>query len=106
MTQPLDDFLAELGLDAATLSRLEDEGIVLSGKLRESDDERDRLRVAAELLRLGVNLEGIDIILEMRRRMLSLQENSASLLRRLVDEMEERHSTVRSRRIEITIIET
>ncbi len=105
MTQPLDEFLADLGLDEATIRHLEEEGIVLSGKWRESDDERDRLRVAAELLRLGVNLEGIDIILDMRTRMLSLQRDSAVLLRQVLSETEERSSTVRSRRIEIRIIE-
>ncbi len=51
--------------------------------------EADELRVAAELMRaLGVNAPGVEVALQLRRRLLALQERTAQLLRELIEERE------------------
>jgi hypothetical protein len=56
-----------------------------------SVDELDELRVARRLLDdLGVNPEGVEVILHMRRRQIALQRELDELVLALKDELRER----------------
>ena len=51
----------------------------------------DELRVAAALIReLGVNAAGVEVVLQMRRRLLHLEGLMGESLRRLLSELDER----------------
>jgi len=50
-------------------------------------EEAEELRVAALLVRdLGVNAAGVEVVLQLRRRLLFLEERMSSVLRRLLEE--------------------
>ena len=54
-------------------------------------DEAEELRVAAALMReLGVNPAGVEVALQMRRRLLALQELMSRSLKRLLAELDAR----------------
>lgn len=54
-------------------------------------DAAEELRVAAALIReLGVNAAGVEVVLQMRRRLLHLEGLMGSSLRRLLSELDER----------------
>ena len=54
-------------------------------------DEAEELRVAAALMReLGVNPAGVEVALQMRRRLLALQELMSRSLKRLLSELDSR----------------
>ncbi|MHB8418047.1 MAG: MerR family transcriptional regulator [Myxococcales bacterium] len=60
-----------LRIDRRLLDRLEEEEIVRSRRGRFSARDVERVRIAAELLNLDVNPEGLEIILRMRERWLA-----------------------------------
>ncbi|MFN7973609.1 MAG: MerR family transcriptional regulator [Acidobacteriota bacterium] len=75
----LEEMLARIGLPLPVARRFEEEGVIAPDVEEEgarfySEVQCERLRVATTLLDLGVNDEGIEIILAMRERMMSLRE--------------------------------
>lgn len=56
-----------------------------------SREEAEELRIARTLIEdLGVNLEGVEVILAMRRRQLALQKQFEETIRELRDELRRR----------------
>ena len=92
---PIEEVLTVLHLEYATLRHLEEAGLVEpelgeGGALVYSERDVERARVAGHLLDLGVNDEGIDVILSMRERMIDLQRSAAEILAVVHDVLEER----------------
>ncbi len=70
---------------AAWLDELRREGLFLDDELTARDAEE--LRVAATWVReLGVNPAGVDVALQLRRRLLCLEDRMRRLLRELAQE--------------------
>lgn len=81
----IEELLETLHLEYAMLRHLEELGLVEpelgeGGSLLYSERDAERARVASHLLDLGVNDEGLDVILSMRERMIDLQRSTAELL--------------------------
>ncbi len=75
--------------DAELLRSMRREGLFESDELELV--EADELRVATVLMReLGVNAAGVEVILRMRRRMLTLEQRTAEAIRLLVEKLDER----------------
>jgi hypothetical protein len=73
--------------DVETLRRLRDEGLFPEDEL--SSEQAEELRVAIVLMRdMGVNAAGVDVILRMRSRLLTLQARSERALRLLLEQTE------------------
>ncbi len=85
---PIQEVLRFLGIeDSAILDELRREGLFEEDTVE--PDTAEELRVAASLMReLGVNPAGVEVVLQMRRRLLVLEERTAESLRRLLDEIE------------------
>ncbi len=85
---PIQEVLRFLGIeDSAILDELRREGLFEEDSVE--PDTAEELRVAASLMReLGVNPAGVEVVLQMRRRLLVLEERTAESLRRLLDEIE------------------
>ncbi len=85
---PIQEVLRFLGIeDSAILDELRREGLFEEDTVE--PDTADELRVAASLMReLGVNPAGVEVVLQLRRRLLVLEERTAESLRRLLDEIE------------------
>ena len=85
---PLQEVLRFLGIeDSAILDELRREGLFEEDSVE--PDTAEELRVAASLMReLGVNPAGVEVVLQMRRRLLVLEERTGESLRRLLDEIE------------------
>ncbi len=83
---PIEDVLRFLGLeDSDLLERMRGEGLFEADEL--APHEADELRVAALLMRdLDVNPAGVDVILHLRRRLLTLQSGMERLVRELLDQ--------------------
>ncbi len=75
-----------LGIDRTLLARLEEEEVVLRRAGGYTADDLERLRVAAELADLGVNEEGIEVVLRMREQWLAERRE----LHELIDALRER----------------
>jgi hypothetical protein len=74
-----------LGLEEDLLARLRSEGLFEHEEL--AFDEAEELRVAALLMHdLGVNPAGVEVALQLRRRLLSLEARMRDVLERLLDE--------------------
>jgi hypothetical protein len=88
MRTPIQEVLRFLGIeDSAILDELRREGLFEEDSVE--PDTAEELRVAASLMRdLGVNPAGVEVVLQMRRRLLVLEERTAESLRRLLDEIE------------------
>ncbi len=88
MRTPIQEVLRFLGIeDSAILDELRREGLFEEDSVE--PDTAEELRVAASLMReLGVNPSGVEVVLQMRRRLLVLEERTAESLRRLLDEIE------------------
>lgn len=78
-----------LGLDGTeVLQQLREEGLFEDEWLE--PEAAEELRVAASLIReLGVNPAGVDVVLQMRRRLLVLEDLTERSLRRLLTDLEE-----------------
>ncbi len=85
---PILEVLRFLGIeDSAILDELRREGLFEEDTVE--PDTAEELRVAASLMReLGVNPAGVEVVLQLRRRLLVLEERTAESLRRLLDEIE------------------
>ena len=83
----IEELIVEIGCDRSLLEELRKVGLFEEEELPLA--EADELRVAAELMRsLGVNAPGVDVALQLRRRLLALEERTAQLLRELLEERE------------------
>jgi hypothetical protein len=75
--------------DSSLLEELRREGLFEDEWLE--PDQAEELRVAAVLVQeLGVNPAGVDVALQMRRRLMALEELMKRSLRRLLAELESR----------------
>ena len=85
---PILEVLRFLGIeDSALLDELRREGLFEEDTVE--PDTAEDLRVAASLMReLGVNPAGVEVVLQLRRRLLVIEERTAESLRRLLDESE------------------
>ncbi len=85
---PIEEVLRFLGIeDSAILDELRREGLFEEDTVE--PDTAEELRVAASLMReLGVNPAGVEVVLQLRRRLLVLEERTEESLRRLLDEIE------------------
>ena len=85
---PIQEVLRFLGIeDSAILDELRREGLFEEDTVE--PETAEELRVAASLMReLGVNPAGVEVVLQLRRRLLVLEERTAESLRRLLDEIE------------------
>lgn len=83
----VDEVLRFLGLDDSDLvQQMRREGLFESDELL--PHEAEELRVAALLMRdLDVNPAGVEVILHLRRRLLTLQGRMERVLRELLDEL-------------------
>jgi hypothetical protein len=83
------EVLEFLGLERSSiLEELRREGL-FEGEWVEPD-VAEELRVAAALMRdLGVNPAGVEVVLQMRRRLLALESRMEESLRRLLAELDE-----------------
>jgi DNA-binding transcriptional MerR regulator len=79
------EVVRRLRVDAGLLRELVRERIVIEQKGRYSESDLDRIRVAAELRKLGVNSEGIEVALRMRESWLAERADLLGLIDRLVD---------------------
>lgn len=77
------EILIHLGIEEdRILDRLRDEGLFESDELTAA--EADELRVAALLMQeLGVNPEGVQVALHLRRRLLALEARATAILTEL-----------------------
>ena len=83
----IEELMIEIGCDRSLLDDLRAAGLFEAEDL--PLEEADELRVAAELMRaLGVNAAGVQVALQLRRRLLALEERTTRLLRELLDERE------------------
>lgn len=80
----IEELLLQLECDRSLLDELREVGLFESDEL--PLEEADELRVAAELMRsLGVNAPGVQVALQLRRRLLVLEERTTHLLRELLE---------------------
>ncbi len=78
----------------------EDEGLI---EIRKHNNERFFLEEDIEILEiikrlrdeLGVNIEGIDVILHMRKRIISMQENFIEFIEQIKEEIKEMKKPLR-----------
>jgi hypothetical protein len=72
-------------VDPELISSLRDEGLFPEDEV--SSEEAEELRVAIVLMRdMGVNAAGVDVILRMRHRLLTLQSRTEEALHLLLDD--------------------
>ena len=83
------EVLEFLGLERSSiLDELRREGLFESDWLE--PDAAEELRVAAALMRdLGVNPAGVEVVLQLRRRLLALESRMEDSLRRLLAELDD-----------------
>jgi hypothetical protein len=79
----ISEILIHLGIEEdAILDRLRNEGLFESDELTTA--EADELRVAALLMQeMGVNPEGVQVALHLRRRLLALEARATAILAEL-----------------------
>ena len=83
----IEELILQLQCDRELLEELREAGLFEGEELQLG--EADELRVATELMRvLGVNAPGVQVALQLRRRLLALEERTIRLLRSLLDERE------------------
>ncbi|HVN38970.1 MAG TPA: hypothetical protein VMW19_12455 [Myxococcota bacterium] len=81
----IEELLVQLEFDRRLLDELRAAGLFESDELH--FEEADELRVAAELMRsLGVNAPGVQVALQLRRRLIALEQRTANVLRELLEE--------------------
>ena len=83
---PIDEVLRFLGIrDRTFLESLRREGLFEEETL--APEAAEELRVAACLIRdLGVNAAGVEVVLQLRRRLFVLESRTRETLRRVLDE--------------------
>lgn len=107
----IQQILETLHIDIQTVRRLEAEGLVEpelgdGGALLYSDEQLPRLRLARDLLELGVNEEGIEVILTMRERMIEMQRTAREaleMMRRAMDDEDGRPEEPRLKSVTVRI---
>jgi hypothetical protein len=83
----IEELLIQLDFDRRMLEELRATGLFEDDEL--AVEEADELRVAAELMRsLGVNAPGVQVALQLRRRLLVLEERTARVLRDLLEKQQ------------------
>jgi hypothetical protein len=83
----IEDLIVQLDFDRSLLDELREAGLFEADAL--PVEEADELRVAAELMRaLGVNAAGVQVALQLRRRLLVLEDRTTRLLRTLLEDRE------------------
>ena len=84
--EPIEEVLHQLGLgDSDLLESLRDEGLFPDDEI--SSTEAEDLRVAIVLMReMGVNAAGVEVILRLRSRLVTLQSRTEEALRLLLRE--------------------
>jgi hypothetical protein len=83
----IEELIVEIGCERSLLDELRGAGLFESDEL--ALDEADELRVAVEWMRaLGVNAPGVQVALQLRRRLLVLEQRTARVLRDLIGERE------------------
>jgi hypothetical protein len=85
------EVVRKLRVDSGLLRELVRERIVIERRGRYSEGELDRIRVAAELRKLGVNSEGIEVALRMREGWLAERAELLDLVDRLVNRLRGGH---------------
>lgn len=82
---PIEDVLRFLGIsDPGFLEALRGEGLFEEDSLE--PEEAEELRVAARLVQdLGVNPAGVEVVLQLRRRLLVLEYRTRESLRAIID---------------------
>jgi hypothetical protein len=82
----IEEVLRQLGLgDSELLESLRDEGLFPDDEISSTDAEE--LRVAVVLMQeMGVNAAGVEVILHLRSRLLTLQTRTEQALRLLLRE--------------------
>jgi len=81
----IEEVLVQLEFDRRLLDELRAAGLFESDELL--FEEAEELRVAAELMRsLGVNAPGVQVALQLRRRLIALEQRTADVLRQLLEE--------------------
>ena len=83
---PIDEVLRFLGIqDRGFLEALRREGLFEEETLE--PEAAEELRIAACLVRdLGVNPAGVEVVLQLRRRLFVLESRTRETLRRVLDE--------------------
>lgn len=86
------EVLLHLGIDEdPLLGRLRGEGLFESDEL--TPHEADELRVASMLMiEMGVNAEGVQVALHLRRRLLALEARATAIVSQLRSRPEDRSS--------------
>lgn len=79
-----------LRVDEGLLERLEAEEVVVSRRGRYTQEDLERLRVAAELRALDVNPEGVGVILRMRDQWLAERRQLQAVIEALRAKLGER----------------
>lgn len=90
----IEQLVERLHVDIGLLRHLEEEGLIApelgdGGTLLYSECQADRVRVATDLVELGVNDAGLEIILGMRERLIDLREGTGELLREVREMLDE-----------------
>ena len=81
----IEEVLVQIDVDRRLLDELRAAGLFESDEL--GFEEAEELRVAAELMRsLGVNAPGVQVALQLRRRLIALEQRTATVLRELLEE--------------------
>jgi len=83
----VEEVLRELGFaDTDCIESLREEGLFAEDEL--SMTEAEQLRIAVVLMReMGVNAAGVEVILHLRSRLLTLQTRTERALRLLLDDL-------------------
>ena len=81
------EVVRRLRVDSGLLRELVRDRIVIEQRGRYAESELERIRVAAELRKLGVNSEGIEVALRMREGWLTERAELLDLIDRLVDRL-------------------
>lgn len=83
---PLEELLRLIGADTPEIREVLRE-TELGERAEIAPEEAEELRVAALLVRdLGVNAAGVEVVLQLRRRLLFLESRMSAVLRRLLEE--------------------
>jgi hypothetical protein len=78
------EVVRKLRVDSGLLSELVRERIIIERRGRYTAGELERIRVAAELRKLGVNSEGIEVALRLRDGWLTERADLLELIDRLI----------------------
>lgn len=81
----IEELMVEIGCDRSLLDELRAAGLFEDEEL--PLEEADELRVATELMRsLGVNAPGVQVALQLRRRLLVLEQRTRRVLKQILEQ--------------------